>query len=80
MPAKFTPDTNKPVYNELVRLPNTGDWSKILSGSTAAAQPFITEFIARLQGNADMSDLKSYVNTEVGFAPYSTLPVFDLDQ
>jgi hypothetical protein len=42
VPAKFVPDTNKPVYNELVRLPNKGDWKKILSGGSSAVQPFIT--------------------------------------
>jgi hypothetical protein len=33
VPAQFSPDTGKPVYNELVRLPDTGSWSKTFDGS-----------------------------------------------
>jgi hypothetical protein len=80
VPAAFVPDTNKPIYNELIRLPNTGDWAKVLQGSSAAAQPYITEFIARYQADASMTDVTPFLNVEVGFSPYSTLPVYDLDE
>lgn len=80
VPGSNTPDTNKPIFNELVRLPNLDDWSKTLSGSSAALYPFVTEFIARYQNNKDMTDLNTYVGIEVGYSPYSTLPVYNLNQ
>lgn len=80
VPATFVPDTNKPIYNELVRLPDITDWAKVLEGSSAAAQPYITEFIARYQADADMTDKTPFLNAEIGFSPYSTLPVYDLDE
>ena len=80
MPPKFVPDTAKPVYNKLVRLPDLNGFTTTLNGPSVSAQPFITEFIARYEADADMSDTTTYVNTEVGYAPYSTLPVYNLDK
>lgn len=79
VPGSATPDTNKPIYNELVRLPNLDDWSKTLSGSSAALYPYVTEFIARYQKDKPMDDLTTFVGIEVGYSPYSTLPVYDIN-
>ena len=75
----MSPDTSNPRYNKLVRLPNFADWNTILTGVNSAVQPFITEFIARYQADHDMTDTTPYLKIEVGYLPYSTLKVDDVD-
>ena len=62
-----------------MRLPDLATWSTVLGGSSVTTYPYITEFIARLHGGADMSDTTPYLRNEVGYAPYSTLPILNLD-
>jgi len=37
VPAKFVPDTAKPVYNKLVRLPDLSGFTTTLNGPSVAA-------------------------------------------
>ena len=80
VPTGFSPNTNNPIYNEVIRLPDKGSWSNTLSGSSATMYPFVTEFIARKHANYPMDTQLPLLKQEVGYAPYSTLPVYDMDQ
>lgn len=61
VPAAFSPDTSKPLYNKLVRLPDLDTYGKILQGSSVAAYPYITEFIARKQAGHNMDDTTPFL-------------------
>lgn len=61
VPAAFSPDTSKPLYNKLVRLPDTDTYTKILTGSSISVYPYITEFIARKQAKHNMDDTTPFL-------------------
>ena len=82
VPASFSPDTSKPVYNKLVRLPDEGSWSNTFDGSSIAVYPYITEFIARKHAGTQysMGALVPLFKQEVGYSPFSTLSVYNMDE
>lgn len=80
VPGANAPNTNKPTYNPLVRLPDETAWTTTLGGGSVALYPFINEFLARYQTGAPMDSPAPFLLQEVGFAPYRSPPVTELDQ
>lgn len=80
VPSSFSPDTSKPIYNELVRLPDKTSWGSTFGGSSIAVYPYITEFIARKQAGYSMTELLPLFKQEVGYSPFKTLPVYNMDE
>lgn len=80
VPASFSPDTNKPLYNKLIRLPDKESWATTLGRTSSAAYPYITEFIARKHAGYPMDSRGPFLKQEVGYSPFSTLPVFNMDE
>jgi len=72
-----SPDTNMAAVNSIISTPNIDNFKTW--HNTIWAYPIITEFLARYQVGADMTDKTPFFNQEVGYSPMSTKPYQTLD-
>ena len=67
--GKAIPDTNVPVFNDLIKTPDLLNYGTWFDSGAPAMYAYITEFIARAKLGSDMSSSDALYDQTVGYAP-----------